>query len=143
MAYSEKLADRVREFIGETEKNIEEKKMFGGLCFMVNNKMCVGVREDSLMIRIDPSSYEAALEEEGVRPMEFTGRAMPGFVYVDEDPGLNSKKKLKHWLERALAYNKIAKPSKKKSMTKKPNPKQLPITHDRSFLSPSRSRYNP
>ncbi len=116
MAYSEKLASRVREFIGETEKNIEEKKMFGGLCFMVNDKMCVGVREASLMIRIDPSIYEEALEEEGARPMEFTGRAMPGYVYVDEDPGLNSKKKMKHWLDRALAYNKIAKVSKKRAM---------------------------
>ena len=116
MAYNHKLANRVREFIGETEKNIEEKKMFGGLCFMVNEKMCVGVREDSLMLRIKPEIYEHLLEKEGCRPMEFTGRAMPGFVYVDMDTGLNTKKKMQYWLQLALDYNKIAKVSKKKKM---------------------------
>ncbi|MEO7961225.1 MAG: TfoX/Sxy family protein [Ginsengibacter sp.] len=113
MAYNEKLAGRVREIISRKEKNIEEKKMFGGLCFMVNDKMCVGVREDSLMLRIDPGIYDDVLEEDGCRVMEFTGRVMKGFVYVDE-AGLKSKTKMEHWLQRALDYNKIAKPSKKK-----------------------------
>ncbi len=113
MAYNEKLADRVREIVTATEKKIEEKKMFGGLCFMVNDKMCVGVRNDSLMMRIGPDNYEEALEKEGCRPMEFTGRAMKGFVYVDET-ALNTKKKLETWMKLALDYNKIAKPSKKK-----------------------------
>ncbi len=113
MAYDEKLADRVREVIASVEKNVEEKKMFGGLCFMVNDKMCVGVRNDSLMIRIGPDNYEEALEKEGCRPMEFTGKALVGFVYVDEE-ALNTKKKLEHWMKIALEYNKIAKPSKKK-----------------------------
>lgn len=117
MAYSEKLADRVREIIATTEKNIEEKKMFGGLCFMVNDKMCIGVRNDSLMMRIGPDAYNEALEKDGCRPMEFTGRSMKGFVYVDDD-ALNTKKKLQGWVKIALDYNKIAKPSKKKKTTK-------------------------
>ncbi len=113
MAYNEKLADRAREIIAVVEKNIEEKKMFGGLCFMVNDKMCVGVREDSLMLRIDPEKYDGALEKDGCRSMEFTGTPMKGFVYVDAI-ALTTKKKLEYWLNMALEYNKIAKASKKK-----------------------------
>lgn len=113
MAYNEKLADRVREIIAAFEKNVEGKKMFGGLCFMVNDKMCIGVRNDSLMMRIGPDNYEQALEKPGCRPMEFTGRVMKGFVYVDEE-SLNTKKKLETWTLLALQFNKIAKVSKKK-----------------------------
>ncbi len=117
MAYNEKLADRVRDIIAATEKNIEEKKMFGGLCFMVNDKMCVGVQQNNLMLRIDPGKFEEALEQEGCRPMEFTGRVMKGFIYVD-DSVLNTKKKLENWMKLPLDYNKSAKPSKKKKKVK-------------------------
>ena len=113
MAYNEKLADRVREIIASKENNIEEKKMFGGLCFMVNDKMCVGVQQHNLMLRIAPEKFEEALEKEGCRPMEFGGRTMTGFVYVDES-ALNTKKKLETWLQMPLEYNKFAKASKKK-----------------------------
>ncbi len=113
MAYNEKLADRVREIIASAEKNIEEKKMFGGLCFMVNDKMCVGVQQNNLMLRIAPEKFEESLEKTGCRPMEFGGRTMTGFVYVDESV-LNTKKKLETWMKLPLEYNKIAKPSKKK-----------------------------
>jgi TfoX/Sxy family transcriptional regulator of competence genes len=112
MAYNEKLADRTREIISLTHKNIEEKKMFGGLCFMVNNKMCVGVEQERLMVRIDPAKYDEAMEKEGCRPMDFTGKVMKGFVFVDADV-LNTKKKLEYWIRLALEYNKIAKASKK------------------------------
>lgn len=117
MAYNEKLADRVREIIAATEKNIEEKKMFGGLCFMVNDKMCVCVQENYLMLRIAPEKFEEALEQDGCRPMEFGGRTMTGFVYVDESV-LNTKKKLETWMKLPLEYNKIAKASKKKKSKK-------------------------
>ncbi|MEO6289773.1 MAG: TfoX/Sxy family protein [Ginsengibacter sp.] len=113
MAYNEKLADRVREVIAATEKNVEEKKMFGGLCFMVNDKMCTGVQQNTIMLRIDPEKYDDALEKEGCTPMEFTGRTMKGFVYIDE-AALDTKKKLEYWIKLALEYNMIAKPSKKK-----------------------------
>jgi TfoX/Sxy family transcriptional regulator of competence genes len=118
MAYNEKLADRVREIIAITHKNIEEKAMFGGLCFMVNDKMCVGVEKERLMVRFDPANYDEVMEKEGCKPMDFTGKIMKGYVFVDID-ALNTKKKLEYWMKLALDYNKIAKSSKKKSTKKK------------------------
>lgn len=113
MAYNEKLADQVREIIAAEHSNVEEKKMFGGLCFMVNDKMCVGVEKERLMVRLDPEKYEEVIDREGCKPMDFTGKVMKGYVFVDID-ALNTKKKLQYWMDLALAYNKIAKPSKKK-----------------------------
>jgi len=117
MAYNETLANRIREIISETHKRVEEKKMFGGLCFMVNNKMCVGVETERLMLRIDPAVYEGCLEKEGCTPMDFTGRVMKGYVFVNV-AALNTKKKLNYWLQLALAYNKNAKASRRKLKTK-------------------------
>ena len=113
MAYDEKLADRVRELISLTHKITEEKKMFGGLCFMVNDKMCVGVEKERLMVRLNPDLMEEVMEKEGCNPMDFTGRIMKGYVFVDIE-ALNTKKKLEYWIKMALDYNKIAKVSKKK-----------------------------
>ena len=73
-----------RELISLTHKNIEEKAMFGGLCFMVNDKMCIGVNKGRIMVRFDPAMNDEIMEKEGARPMEFTGRTMKGFVFVDE-----------------------------------------------------------
>src|SRR5258706_14520990 len=112
MAYNETLADRVREIIALTYKNVEEKPMFGGLCFMVNDKMCVGVEKERLMVRFDPAKYDEVIEKEGCKPMDFTGKVMKGFVFVDADV-LTTKKKLEYWIKLALEYNKIAKASKK------------------------------
>src|ERR1700741_3501234 len=113
MAFNQNLADRTREIISLTHKNVEEKKMFGGLCFMVNDKMCVGVEQERLMVRIDPAVYDEAMEKEGCRPMDFTGKPMKGFVFVDI-AALNTKKKLEYWVNLALAFNSKAKPSKKR-----------------------------
>lgn len=116
MACNEKLADRTRELIMLTHKITEEKKMFGGLCFMVNDKMCIGVEKDRLMIRLDPEKYEEAMEKEGCKPMDFTGKIMKGYVFVDEE-AVTTKKKLEYWVNLALEYNKIAKSSKKSIAT--------------------------
>ena len=113
MAFNEKLANRVRELIAATHKNVEEKKMFGGLCFMVNDKMCVGVEQERLMVRLDPAKMEEAMEKDGTKPMDFTGKVMKGYVFVDID-ALNTKTKLSYWINLALEYNQIAKASKKK-----------------------------
>ena len=113
MAYNEKLADMTRDLISLTHKNVEEKKMFGGLCFMVNDKMCIGVEKERLMVRLDPEKYEAVMEKEGCKPMDFTGRVMKGYVFVDADV-LKTKKQLSYWVTLALEYNKKAKQSKKK-----------------------------
>jgi TfoX/Sxy family transcriptional regulator of competence genes len=118
MAYNEKLADRTREIIAATHKNVEEKKMFGGLCFMVNDKMCVGVEQQRLMVRLDPAKYDEVMEKEGCKPMDFTGKIMKGYVFV-AIAALNTKKKLEYWVSLALEYNKIAKESKKKATKKK------------------------
>lgn len=112
MAYNEKLADRVRETLSSIKK-VEEKKMMGGLTFMVNGKMCVGIFQDELMARIDPEVYEVALSKKGCRAMDFTGRPMIGFVFVSHE-GTKSKKDLDQWINLALDYNKKAKASPKK-----------------------------
>lgn len=113
MAYNEKLANQARELIALTHKNVEEKKMFGGLCFMVNDKMCIGVEKERLMVRLDPAVYEDVMEKEGCTPMDFTGKVMKGYVFVSAD-AVTTKKKLEYWVKLALEYNKIAKASKKK-----------------------------
>ena len=78
----------------------------------VNDKMCVGVEKERLMVRLDPAKYEEVMEKDECKPMDFTGRVMKGFVFVDADV-LTTKKKLEYWIKLALEYNKIAKASKK------------------------------
>lgn len=107
-----------RELIAAVEKNVTEKAMFGGLCFMVNDKMALGVEKERLMVRLDPVIYETVMEKEGCRPMDFTGKVMKGYVFVDIDV-LQTKKQLSYWVTLALDFNKIAKASKKKSPAKK------------------------
>ena len=112
MPYNEKLADRIREIIAVTHKNVEEKKMFAGVCFMVNDKMCVGVHADRIMVRLDPAVFDEVIEKEGCEPMNFTGKIMRGFVFVNEGV-LKTKKQLEYWVKQGLDYNKFAKSSKK------------------------------
>jgi len=113
MSYNETLANRVREIISQTHNITEEKKMFGGLCFMVDNKMCVGIESERLMIRLDPSVMDEVLEKHGCHPMDFTGRPMKGYVFVDIEV-LKTKRQLNYWIQLALEYNPKAKASKKK-----------------------------
>lgn len=112
MAYNEKLADRIRESLVNVRK-VNEKEMMGGLTFMVNDKMCVGIIKDELMCRIDPELRDEALSKKGCHLMEFTGRPMKGFVLVDET-GMKSRKDFDYWIGLSLAFNKFAKSSKKK-----------------------------
>jgi TfoX/Sxy family transcriptional regulator of competence genes len=118
MAYNEKLANMTRELIAQTHQNVEEKAMFGGLCFMVNDKMALGVEKERLMVRLDPAIYDEVMDKEGCKPMDFSGKVMKGFVFVDADV-LNTKKKLEYWVKLALEFNKIAKASKKKTAKSK------------------------
>ena len=112
MAYSEKLGDRIREKLADLS-NIEEKEMMGGLTFMYNGKMCVGIIKDELMCRIDPSFHDQAVEKTGCRTMDFTKRPMKGYVMVDGS-GMKTKKDFDYWIILALDFNKKAKSSKKK-----------------------------
>lgn len=112
MAYNESLADRIRNALGHLS-NVEEKHMFGGVCFMVNDKMCVGVVKDDMMCRIDPALDHEVLEKPGCRPMDFTNRPMKGYVYINEE-GRASKKDFEYWIGLCLEFNSRAKQSKKK-----------------------------
>ena len=112
MSYNEKLAVRIRERLAGL-KNIEEKKMMGGLTFMYNGKMCVGIIKDELMCRIDPAGHEEAIARKGCRTMDFTNRPMSGYVLVEES-GMKSKADFDYWMDLALDFNKKAKASKKK-----------------------------
>lgn len=112
MAYSEKLANRIRERFAALP-NVEEKEMIGGLTFMYNGKMCVGVIKDELMCRIDPKIHDACVEKQGCRTMDFTSRPMIGYVIIDET-GMKSKKDFEYWINLALQFNPHAKASKKK-----------------------------
>ena len=102
MAYDEKLAERVREVL-KRRRGITEKKMFGGLAFMVNGHMACGVIGEDLMVRVGPGAYDAALEKTGARPMDFTGRPMKGMVYVGVS-GHRRKPSLEAWVTQALSY---------------------------------------
>lgn len=112
MAYNEQLASRVRESL-RSQPIVEEKKMMGGLVFMVDGKMCLGVTNDDLMVRIDPTDVEEALEQRGARQMDFTGKPMKSFLFVG-DEGTASGSELRYWIDLALAYNPFAKSSKKR-----------------------------
>lgn len=111
MAYNEKLANRIRERLAHLS-NIEEKEMMGGLTFMYNDKMCVGIIKDELMCRINPDLHEAATEKTGCRTMDFTKRPMKGYILVDED-GLKTTEDFDYWINLALDFNQKAKSSKK------------------------------
>ena len=113
MAYNEYLGERISNSLKSLGVAFEEKKMMGGLAFMVDEKMCVGVVKENLMARIDPEVYEEALTRKGCKPMDFTGRPMKGFVFI-EPQGLDLDEELDYWVELALAYNPRATSSKKR-----------------------------
>ena len=112
MPYNDRLADRIRQMLEETGLPIEEKRMMGGLTFMVNNKMCVGILNNDLMARIAPEDYRAALSRPGCREMDLTGKPMKGFIFIDES-ATRSPEDLNYWVGLALAFNPRAKSSKK------------------------------
>lgn len=113
MAFDEEMAERVRREFRSRDVAWEEKRMMGGLCFMVDEKMCVGVSEDRLMVRLDPADYDQLLERTGAEPMDFTGRPMKGFLWVFEE-GLHGAQGLGFWLDEALRFNPKAQAAKKK-----------------------------
>lgn len=114
MAYDIKLADRIREYLITFPKlKIEEKKMFRGVVFMVNGKMCVNVSGDNLMCRFDPTLQEVVAEKNDYEPMIMKGKELRGYCYV-QPIGFKSKKDFEYWVGLCLDYNEKAKASKKK-----------------------------
>ena len=110
MAYSEYLVERVRQRLASSNIT-EEKKMMGGFVFMVNNKMCVGIDidkatgKDRLMVRVGKVPYDKLLFKKGSREMDFTGKVMRGFLFIDPE-GFDADDDLDFWIEKALEFNK-------------------------------------
>ena len=102
MAHDETLADRLRDALRGAGA-VSERKMFGGMAFMLNGNMCCGVINDLLMARVGPEAYTGALGRPHVRPMDFTGRPMKGYVYVDPG-GLRSDEELREWVGRCVEF---------------------------------------
>ena len=118
MAYDQHLAERISGVLREKHVGFEAKNMMGGLCYMVRDKMALGVVKDSLMIRIDPELYDQSLKKKGVRRMDFTGKVLKGFLLVDPI-GIDLQKDLEYWIELSLGFNPKAKSSKKRTASKK------------------------
>ncbi len=120
MAYDEGLAQRIREML-EDRPGASEKRMFGGLCFLIHGNMVAGVVGSELMVRVGAEAYDEALAHPDAREMDFTGRALRGMVYVAED-GIAEDADLRAWLERGLRYAESLPPkqpnAKKKSARK-------------------------
>jgi TfoX/Sxy family transcriptional regulator of competence genes len=102
MAYDEELALRVRNGLAEYP-SIEEKKMFGGLAFMLRGHMCIGVVDDELMVRVGPDAYEKALSKPHAREMDFTGKPLNGFVYVGR-AGVKTPADLRDWIRQGTQF---------------------------------------
>ena len=102
MGYDNNLAERVRKVL-TGHPGMEERRMFGGLAFMLRGKMCCGVVGNDVVIRVGPDEYEAALSESNTREMDFTGRPLKGFVYVNAE-GVASDKNLRDWVTRAVRF---------------------------------------
>ncbi len=113
MAYDEHLAERIGGVLRQKHISFEERKMMGGLCFMVDDKMCVGITKGKLMARVNPDLYEQLLEKEGCQEMNFTGRPMKGFVFVEPEV-IDMDQDLEYWVQLCLDFNPLAKKSKKK-----------------------------
>ena len=112
MAYNEKLAHRIREALAHLT-DVEEKKMFRGVTFMVNGKMCVSVSGDEMMCLFDPALQDTVADKIGFRTMIMKGRTYKGYGYISQ-AGIKAKKDFNFWLGLSLEFNKLAKASKKK-----------------------------
>ena len=121
MAYDEQLANRIREALASL--NPEEKKMFRGITFMVNGKMCVSVGGDEIMCRIDPALHDEVMERNGCREMVHGGKVMRGFIFVNKVE-IRSKKDFDYWINLAVTFNSKAKASVRKRKSGKSLGKQ-------------------
>ena len=102
MAYDEGLAERLRNILDD-QQNLTEKKMFGGLCLLLDGKMCCGIVKDELMVRVGAEQHADSLKQPHARPMDFTGRPMKGFVFVGAE-GLESERDLERWIGLGVAF---------------------------------------
>ncbi len=102
MAYDENLADRIRKVLAR-HKALTEKKMFGGVAFMLGGKMCCGVVKNDLVVRVGPEHHEEALAQPHARPMDFTGWPMKGFLFIGP-AGYRTDEALAKWVKQAVEF---------------------------------------
>ncbi len=113
MVYDHHLEERISRVLKQKRTPFEKRKMMGGLCYMVDDKMCVGIVKDHLMARVGPDVYENVLSKPNCKPMDFTGRPMKGFVFIGAE-GIDLDDDLESWIQLCLDFNPLAKSSKKK-----------------------------
>jgi TfoX/Sxy family transcriptional regulator of competence genes len=119
MAYDEKLAVRVRQLLEAKAKGkVGERRMFGGLCFLLDGNMIVGVEKNRLMVRVGKAAYAAALARPHAREMDFTGKPMAGYVFVGAE-GLRNSRVLAAWIARAEAFVATLPPKSKTAASKR------------------------
>ena len=121
MAYSEILAERVRDALADIP-HVTEQKMFGGIAFMVNQKMCVTVGKDRIMLRVDPAVHDKLAARKGCTPMIMRGKEFKGYVRVAESE-LKTKRNLESWVAYARDFNARARKSAKKARPKTTSPR--------------------
>lgn len=102
MAYNEKIAERIRKALAD-KRGVTEKKMFGGVSFMVGGKMVIGVIKDDLLVRVDPDTSAALVKKSGVRYMDYKGKPVKGFLYVSPNAAKTSAQ-LKGWISRGMDF---------------------------------------
>jgi TfoX/Sxy family transcriptional regulator of competence genes len=113
MAFDEGLAERIRSVL-DGERGVTEKKMFGGVAFLLRGKMFVGIVKNDLMVRVGPAGYQDALKKPFARPMDFTGKPMDGYVYV-APKGTSEDDALESWVRRGLSFASTLPQGKKKA----------------------------
>ena len=102
MPFDQGLAERIRRVLAD-RGDVVERKMFGGLCFMVSGNMCCGIVDDTLMARVGPDNYEEFLGEEHAREMDFTGKPLRGMIYVSPE-GIDAEDDLETWVNRCIDF---------------------------------------
>lgn len=117
MAYDTYQEERINQVLKEKNTEFLAKKMMGGLCYMVDGKMLCGLVKEQLMARIGVDAYEEALARDHVSEMNFTGRAMKGYVFVDA-AGIDMDEDIEYWIQKCIDFNPLAKATKKKAKKK-------------------------
>ncbi len=113
MAYNQYLQERIHSLLNEKKVPFIAKKMMGGLCYMIDDKMCLGIVGDDMMARVGPDAYESLLSKEHAREMNFTKRPMKGYLFIAPE-GIDFESDLEFWVDRCLEFNPQAKSSTKK-----------------------------
>lgn len=113
MAYDEYLQERIDSILNEKKISFRVLKMMGGLCYMVDEKMCLGIIQNNLMARVGEYQYDELIKMDNAREMDFTKRPMKGYLYVSPE-GIDFDSDLEFWIDKCLEYNPMAKSSKKK-----------------------------